>query len=307
MNWGMWRALLFAVVLMSGAAQAAACCMSASVVGTGRLVVWEDAAAGLATSWSHGTGRFDSAGHFRSFSAGLLEDEVRVDAWAIVRLSERWQVSARVPWVTGVRASPDGTNSVGTGIGDVSAAARWEAISLGEYEWVPGIAVLAQVLGPTGRRPEQATDALGASATGRGAWAASVGVVAEVTQLPWFVRLDLAGVYNAPFVRADTRQVQNFGPGVQVGLSGGRELFSERLVIALALRFEHEFPLWLDGQTVKDSGSSGLTSALSASFKLTSHWVLTGAVSTDVLGRIGVAQNRNDVVAFNLGVRRGFF
>lgn len=276
--------------------------MSASVVGSGRLVVWEDAAAGLATSWSHGAGRFDTAGRFRGFSAGLLEDELRVEAWAIVRLAERWQVSARVPWVTGVRASPDGTSAIGTGIGDVSAAARFEAIGLGEYEWVPGLAVLAQVVGPTGRRPEQATDALGASATGRGAFAVSLGVAAEVTQLPWFVRLDVAGVYTAPFVRADTRQVQHFGPGVQVGVSGGRELFGERLVVALSLRLEHEFPLWLDGETVLESESTGLTPAVSASFKLTSHWMLTGAVSADVLG-----QNRAERVAFNLGVRHGFF
>ncbi|MDP1829574.1 MAG: hypothetical protein Q8L48_40280 [Archangium sp.] len=297
-----WRLLPLVVVLASGAAQAAACCMSASVVGSGRLVVWEDAAAGLATSWSHGAGRFDTAGRFRGFSAGLLEDELRVEAWAIVRLAERWQVSARVPWVTGVRASPDGTSAIGTGIGDVSAAARFEAIGLGEYEWVPGLAVLAQVVGPTGRRPEQATDALGASATGRGAFAVSLGVAAEVTQLPWFVRLDVAGVYTAPFVRADTRQVQHFGPGVQVGVSGGRELFGERLVVALSLRLEHEFPLWLDGETVLESESTGLTPAVSASFKLTSHWMLTGAVSADVLG-----QNRAERVAFNLGVRHGFF
>lgn len=303
----MWRSLFLTVVLASGAARAAACCMSASVVGSGRLVAWEDAAAGLATSWSHGAGRFDTAGRYRPFSVGLLEDELRVEGWAIVRLHERWQVSARVPWVTGVRASPDGASAIGTGLGDVSVAARWEAISLGEYEWVPGLAVLAQVVGPTGRRPEQATDALGASATGRGAWAASLGVVAEVTQLPWFVRLDVAGVYTAPFVRADTHQLQAFGPGVQVGLSGGRELFSERLVVALALRFEHELPLWLDGQAAVDSESTGLTSSLSASFKLTSHWMLTGAVSTDALGRLGVAQNRADRVAFNLGVRHGFF
>lgn len=302
----MWRSLLLSVTLASGAAQAAACCMSASVVGSGRLLVWEDAAAGLATSWSHGTGRFDTAGRFHSFNPGLLEDELRVEAWAIVRLAERWQVSARVPWVTGVRAS-DGINSVGTGLGDVSAAVRWEALSLGEYEWVPGLAVLAQVVGPTGRRPEQATDALGASATGRGAFAASLGLVAEVTQLPWFFRLDVAGVYTAPFVRVDTHQVQNFGPGLQVGLSGGRELLAERLVLAVALRFEHEFPLWLDGRTAADSESTGLTSSISASFKLTSHWMLTSAVSTDALGRIGLAQNRDDRVAFNLGVRHGFF
>lgn len=301
------RSWLFSLLLLSPApAFAAACCMSASVVGSGRLTIWEDAAAGLATSWGHDTGRFDTAGRFRAFTPGLLEDEFRVEAWGIVRLHERWQVSARVPWVTGVRASGD-VSAVGTGLGDVSAAVRWEPIALGEYEWVPGIAVMAQVVGPTGRRPEQATDPLGASATGRGAWAASLGVTAEVTSLPWFLRVDVAGVYTAPFVRADTRQLQGFGPGVQAALSGGRELLEEKLVVALSLRLEHEFPLNLDGVVVPDSESTGLSTALSASFKFTPHWMLTAAVSTDVLGRAGLAQNRADRLAFNLGVRHGFF
>lgn len=302
----MRSSLLALLLLLPAPALAAACCMSASVVGSGRLVVWEDAAAGLATSWGHDVGRFDTSGRFRPFGAGLLEDELRVEAWGIVRLHERWQLSARVPWVTGVRTA-GGTSSVGTGLGDVSAAVRWEPIALGEYEWVPGLALLAQVVGPTGRRPEQATDALGASATGRGAWAASLGVTAEVTSLPWFLRLDVAGVYTAPFVRADTQRLQHFGPGLQVALSGGRELFEERLVLALALRLEHEFPLWLDGELVEDSEATGLSSALSASFKLTPHWMLTAAVSTDALGRLGLAQNRADRLAVNLGVRHGFF
>lgn len=301
------RPLLLSLLLLSPVpAFAAACCMSASVVGAGRLTVWEDAAAGLGTSWGHDLGRFDTAGRFRAFVPGLMEDELRVEAWGIVRLHERWQVSARVPWVTGVRASGD-VSSVGTGIGDVSAALRWEPIALGEYEWVPGLALLAQVMAPTGRRPEQATDALGASATGRGAWAASLGVTAEVTSLPWFLRLDLAGVYNAPFVRADTKQLQGFGPGLQAALSGGRELLEEKLVLALSLRLEHELPLSLDGVVVPDSESTGLSTALSASFKFTQHWMLTAAVSSDLLGRVGLAQNRADRLAFNLGVRHGFF
>ncbi len=308
---GMWRSfflwLTLAASLAPGLARAAACCMSASVVGTGRLTVWEDAAAGLLTSWSHGTGRWDVAGRYRPFVDGLVEDELRVDAWGIVRLHERWQLSARVPWVTGVRGTPDGTTSLGTGLGDVSVGARWDALLLGEYEDLPGVAVLAQVLAPTGRRPEQATDALGASATGRGAFAASLGVAAEYAVSPWFARLDLAAVFTAPFVRADTGQVQTFGPGLQAALSGGRELFEERLVLALSLRFEHEFDLWLDGEAVPDSASTGLTAALAASFKLTPHWVLTGALSSDVLGRVGLAQNRQDRLAVVFGVRHGFF
>ncbi len=300
-------AALLVVSLSPAPAHAAACCLSASVVGMGRLVVWEDAAAGLSTSYGHGTGRWDTSGRYRAFSAGLLEDELRVDAWAIVRLSETWQVQARVPWVTGVRASTDGTSSVGTGLGDVSVAGRWDAVLLGEYEHVPGIAVMASVVGPTGRRPEQATDPLGASATGRGAWAASLGLAAEYAFLPWFLRLDVAGIYTAPFQRADTGQWQGFGPGIQVGLSGGRELLAERLVVALAVRLEHELALTLGGKRVADSENTGLTTSLSASWKLTPHWMLTGAFSTDVLGRLGVAHNRADRLAFTLGVRHGFF
>ena len=132
-------------------------------------------------------------------------------------------------------------------------------------------------------------------------------MIAEILELPWFIRLDAAGVVSAPFIRADTQQVQTFGPGLQVGLAAGRELFGDRLTLAAALRLEHEFPLWLQGVSVENSSSTGLSSTLSASFKLTPHWVLMSAVSTDALGRVGVSHNRPDRVAFNLGVRHGFF
>jgi hypothetical protein len=72
------------------------------------------------------------------------------------------------------------------------------------------------------------------------------------------------------------------------------------------LRLEHELPLWLEGVQVERSSSTGLSSTLSASFKLAPRWVLVSAVSTDALGRVGVAHNRPDRVAFNLGVRHGF-
>lgn len=302
-----FRALIFALLLLPSAARASACCVSASVAGNGRLVPWENAAAGLTTSLSLGTGRFDVLGKFRPFGTDVREDELRVEAWAIARLTEHLELNARVPWVTGFRSAGDGLNTVGTGIGDVSAGVRWDVLPLAEREWFPGIALVAQVVGPTGRRPELATDVLGASATGRGAFQVSLGAIAEILELPWFIRLDAAGVVSAPFVRADTLQLQTFGPGFQVGLAGGRELFGDRLTLALALRLEHELPFWLDGVSVAQSSSTGLSSALSASFKLTPHWILTSALSTDALGRLGLSHNRPDRVAFNLGVRHGFF
>jgi hypothetical protein len=300
------RAVALLLVLAAPVAHAAACCLSASVVGVGRLSVWEDAAGGFSSSLSHGTGRWDAWNQYRPFAATVREDEVRLEAWAMVRLAEQWQVSARVPWVVGVRGAGD-ASSVGTGVGDVSAAVRWEAISLGAYEHVPGVALSLGLTAPTGRRPEQATAALGASATGRGAWNASLAVAAEYAVAPWFVRLDVGALLNAPFVRADTGATQTFGPGAQVALSGGRELFREKLVVALSLRFEHEFPMWLDGVHTARTDSSSLTSTLSAAWKVTPHWTVTGAFSTDALGHLGVAQNKEERLAFTLGVRHGFF
>lgn len=300
------RSTLCALLLTAPTAWAAACCLSAAVVGNGRLAVWEEGAGGLSSSLSHGTGRWDAWNRYRPWDASVREEEVRIEAWAMVRLAEAWQLSARAPWVVGVRASGD-TSSVGTGPGDVNAAVRWELVSLGAYENVPGLALSLGVTAPTGRRPELATDALGASSTGRGAWSGSLALAAEYAVAPWFVRLDVGAVVNAPFTRADTRALQTLGPGVQVSLSGGRELFDDKLVVALAARFEHDFPLWLDGVAATRTDRSSLTTSLSAAWKVTSHWTVTGGVSTDALGHLGLAQNQQERLTVTLGVRHGFF
>lgn len=303
------RAALATVLLLAGGssrAHAAACCLSASVVGVGRLTVWEDAAGGLSTSLSHGTGRWDAWNRYRPFDVGVRQDEARAEAWAMVRLHEAWQLSARVPWVVGFRSAGD-ASSVGTGPGDVSAALRWEAVPLGAFESLPGVALSLGLTAPTGLRPEQATDALGASATGRGVWAASLAVAAEYAWAPWFVRLDVGALFNAPFRRLDVGAWQWFGPGLQVAFSGGRELLGEKLVLAVALRLEHEFPLSLDGLVAARSDSTSLTASANAAWKLTSHWTVTASVSTDAPGHLGLAQNREERFTAALGVRHGFF
>jgi hypothetical protein len=304
------RALAAAACLLClaapGRADAAACCLSSSVVGVGRLIVWEDGAGGLGASWARGVGRFDADGKWRGAPAGTTEDELRAELWAIVRLWEPLQLSARVPWVFGVRTSGEQT-SFGTGIGDVSAALRWEAIGLGAWEGVPGLSFTAGVVAPTGRRPEAATDALGASATGRGAVTFGLGATAEYTFMPWFVRLDVGGTASAPFRRADTGALQTLGPAVQVAVSGGRELLADRLVLAAALKLDHETPHYLDGEVVPGSQSTGLSASLSASLTLTPHWQLVGSVSSDVLGRLGIGHNRDERFGASLGVRYGYF
>jgi hypothetical protein len=299
--------VLVAALLTSGEAAASACCMSASVTGVGRLAIWERAAAGVMTAYGHGTGLSTATESWRGLPAGVLTDDLRFDAWALVRLAEHWQVTAQVPWVVGIREAADGTSSVGSGVGDVMAGVRWDAIALGEYAELPGIALMASATAPTGRRPEQAWDALGASATGRGAWGLSAGFAIEKAVVPWFVRVDGALTYFFSFLRADTGAWQQLGPDLNVGLTGGFELLPDKLVLALGARLDHELPLLVDGALLSDSGATSLSTSLSTSWKVTPRWTVTGAVATDVLGRLGLAHNRPERLTFTLGVRHGFF
>lgn len=295
------------VALFAREAAASACCMSASVSGIGRLAVWEQAAAGVMTAYGHGTGHSSAASQWRALPQGVLEDDLRFDAWALVRLADAWQVTARVPWVVGFRASPDGASSVGTGLGDVVAGVRWDVVGLGEYAELPGVALMVSGTAPTGRRPEQAFDALGASATGRGAWGVSAAFALERAVVPWFLRVDGAFTYHFAFQRADTLAWQRFGPALNAGVTGGFELKPDVWVLALSLRVDHEFPLHLDGEELPDSSATSLSTSLSTSWKVTPRWTVTGAVATDVLGRLAIAQNRPERLVFTLGVRHGFF
>ena len=301
---------LLAVVLavaLPRTAQAAACCLSASVFGVGRLVVWEDAAVGISTTYDRGTGRWDSDGRWHARLLDSREDELRVEGWGLLRLAEEWQVFARAPWVVGLRAAPDGTVSTGQGPGDAQAGVRWELLSVGEYVELPGVALIASVVGPTGRRPEEATDSLGASATGRGAWVLGLAASVERTSLPWFVRLDVGATLPLAFTRADTHVRQRYGPGLQVAGAAGREVVADTLVIALQGALEVEGALRVGGQRIPGTQVVGLSAVASASWKLSPHWTLSANVGTDALGRLGLARNKPERFSGGLGVRHGFF
>lgn len=305
---GVWRPLVvLSVVLVASVAQGAACCMSSSVLGVGRLAIWETAAVGTQLGWAHTAGRSDSLGHWRGLETGTLEDEARLDVWGIVRLAETVELNARVPWVLGVRTGSLRETSVGGGLGDVSLGVRWDLLRLGDYVELPGVAVLAGVVGPTGRRPEDALDSLGASATGRGSWQLSLGLAVEKAVAPWFVRLDGAFTWSAPFRRVDLPGWQQFGPSLQAGVSGGFEAWADRLVLAASLRYEHEWDLNLDGATVAQSAASTLSVVVSASLKVATHWTVSASATSDVLNRLGVGQNRPERLGISFGGRYAFF
>ena len=303
---GSAAALAGALALLSArAAQAAACCISATSFGVGRLLIWEDAAAGLSVGHSRSLGQYDAGGRLRWNPSGYREGLTNLTAWGIVRVHKRVQVQAWVPVVLNDRASGDERQFAG-GLGDVGLGARFEYLGIGELRRVPSFAVTLSVAAPTGRRVEQTSPPLFAGATGRGAWTGSVAVEAEYAFAPWFLRLDAGLSMFLPFTRSDTGQSQLYGPMFRASLSAGREVVPDLVVVALALSEEVEAPLRLDGAVVEGSLAHTPSVAASVSWRADPHVTLVATLNNGIFPS-GFAANRDARLGFTLGVRYGHF
>lgn len=298
-------ALALACLASPRTASAAACCLSATSFGVGRLLVWEDFAVGLQIGHARSLGQWDAGGTLRLDRSGFGDGLTRLEPWAIVRLHERIQLQARVPVLVEDREA-GGLSQVAGGVGDVGAALRGELIPIGQYAGLPSLAFTLGALAPTGRRVEETSPPLFAGATGRGAWGLSLAAESEYASLPWFVRLDAGATLFLPFRRPDTGARQQEGPLLQAALSAGNEVLANRLVAAVALQGEWQGALRSDGAPVP--GSSAFSLALSASLSWTAdpHWTLVGTLTSNVWPD-GAGKNRDARVGFTMGARYGHF
>lgn len=299
-----WLAL-GALAAVPRPARAAACCVSATSFGVGRLLAWEDAAAGVQVGHARSLGQWDSGGALRWNPPSYAEGQSTAQAWGIVRVHDRVQLQAWVPVVVNDRQSGR-VSQVAGGLGDVGAAARLEVLKIGEYQGLPSLAFTAGALAPTGTRVEDTRPPLFAGATGRGAWGGSLAAEAEYAFLPWFVRLDGGVSGYLPFRRADTGATQRYGRVLQASVSTGRELAPDVLVAALALTGEWESPVVLGGAELPGSGARQYSVAGSLAWRFDPRWTVTGGVTSNVWPD-GAARNRDARVGFTLGVRRGHF
>jgi hypothetical protein len=224
----------------------------------------------------------------------------------MLRVHERLQLAARVPWVQGLRQSGNSGLVTAGGLGDVQAGLRWDIVAVGERPERPAVAILASVTLPTATRAEEATAPLGVDATGRGVWGGALGVAVEQVWMPWFVRFEARLAGSVPFVRRDAQVSQQFGPVGQLAVSGGREVVPRRVTLALQLLLEREWPYAIDGKTEGRSGVLGLTTALSASWRLDWRWTLTAGVTSDALDGLIGAQNHTERWTASLGVRHAW-
>lgn len=295
-------AVALAALLASGTAAASACCLS-SAFGTGRLAVWEQGAGGLTLSATPLAGHWDSGGTWVG-RGRTSELAVAATAWGAVRLHERLELGARLPWV-GLRRSAGGLGEQGGGLGDVGLSLRWTALGVGARNPLPGLALSAGLRAPTGRATRDSRTVLGTDVTGQGAWAPSVGLGLERSRTRWFVRLDAAlGVPLAsegPFPGSRQRG----GPVLDVVLGGGLQLRRD-VVLGLAPRLSLEGQRSLDGAGVPDSGSRLLALELSGAWKVSPRWSLQVAAESSA-PLDGLGRNRASGHALTLGVRHAVF
>lgn len=294
------------ISLYCGSAHAAACCASSAVSGIGRLNLWERAGMGLLSNYAISTGRWDQEGHFTAYPPGYSEVELRTDLWGQLRVAESWQIYARMPWVVGMRSADGLGDHRGAGFGDLMLGGRWDAIGIGELRGWPAVAVTAVVTAPTSRTAEEATDELGADATGRGGWTSGLGVQIEKTHAPWFARLDLGASLPLPFQRPNDGPTVRYGPLVQGGLLAGRELVADKLVLALQLTGETEASLTADGIVQPRTDASTYVASLALSWRMHPAWTWMVNASSDAAGQWLGAHNRPERWSATLGIRHGF-
>ena len=293
------RILLAATLLLApAAAHAAACCLSTSAFGAGRLAAWEDAAAGIQLGYASNGGRFGDDGTFAG-NRDYEEREARATAFAIIRLARDWEAGVRVPWVFGARASGD-VDETGNGIGDLSFALRWDAIQPGK---LPGLAVVAGASLGTGRSTGDTEQVLGADVTGRGDSVFSLGVSLEKAWQPWFVRLDAAALL--PLARDEGDHQLRAGPGAEVLFGGGVEL-GAGVVVSLVPRLRWHADTTRDGFRAPASSSLEITVGPSLAWDFSEHWTLQLGADTG-LPLDGLGRNRPLLTAASVGFRRGFF
>jgi hypothetical protein len=279
--------------------------VSATSFGVGRLLVWEDFAAGVQIGHARVLGQWDAAGVLRWNPSDYSEGVSQIQPWAIVRVHERVQLQGWVPVLVNDRWSGS-VNQVAGGLGDIGAAARFEFLAIGALRGFPSFALVAATSAPTGRRVEQTSPPLFAGTTGRGAWSGSLAVESEYPLGPYFLRLDASLTGFLPFERSDTGQRQQYGPLLRAALSTGREIVPGKVVVALAALGEWERALRIGGATVPESQSHLYSLAVSLSWRCQPHWTLVATVSNSVWPD-GGGMNQDARIGGTLGARYGHF
>jgi len=282
-------AAFLAVTSSARTASAQACCAGAAALGTGRLVLHEEALIGLDLRATDVIGSFAADAQYRSAKATQVELEQGI--FGTLRVLEKGQVTLRVPFVETFHSTRT-RSELGGGPGDIAASARWDFVLAGESLSLPGMGVFAGVVLPTGRPIEKAEKTLGTDATGTGATQLSAGFGVEQTFGDLFVGVIGSAVVRLPReVRGSTTPTTyELAATAAFGL-----LLPKEAVVVLSSTFT------IEPETPQRMLRLGLSGAL----PLDDRWRLQGGPFSDV-PIDGIGQNQSVGTGFLLAFVRSW-
>jgi hypothetical protein len=253
--------------------------------------MWESWATGLRSQLTHEFGFFNDSASFEASRSGALDQQLRLDAYAHVALSNDASVFIVIPWLFPRIALSDGVHT-GSNLSDLQIGYRHQVIAIGEYEELPSLALTASILLPTGasERLPNAPHLL----TGRDLLALMTGVSLEKTWMPFFAQLNLGGSLLINGVRSRGPRFGTVDYALQVTPAAGVEL-SDELVLSMLSQWLYESPHKYRTQI-----------GAAASWRFNPHFTLQANVNTDVMIQ-GFGANWPGAFSCGVGLRYGYF
>lgn len=276
------------VALLPTTARAQSCCAGAAV-GTGRLLLHEEYLVGIDVRGTNTLGSFANDARYRQSAATQLQLEEGL--FGSIRFLEKAQASLRIPFVQNLYETTARSELSG-GIGDVQLSGRYDFLMAGESLSMPGMALIAGVITPTGRPVEQSKRLLGTDTTGTGAYQLSLGFGVEQTFDRIFVGSTTQLTYRLP------RQVRDSEVPGSIQLSE---------LLAVGWIFENEAVLVFSGLFTIEPEAPKRMLRLSLSFGLPidDEWRMQGGLFSDLPIR-HIGQNQSVGAGFHFAMMRSW-
>ncbi len=206
--------------------------------------------------------------------------ENRLEISGMVRVNADIQLGASLPYVV-THKDLLRTISMGGGFGDARLSGRYDLVTPGGTQGMPGIALSLGATLPVGRGPMMGELPSGADVTGQGLYELRPGVVLEKTWLNgWMVMGGASVGLRVPGKDGAGRDVW-MQPRLQVFAAGGPTFFHV-LSVAPGVVLERENAPMVGWVATKRGAREKTAATVTVAWELTDHWNLIGQGQADL-------------------------